>query len=104
MFGIISVLFTLISLIGAQDSESQLFKQLPARVITKDNFNAVINEPLHGTFILFQAPWCGRELYLVLKYLKFHQTTKKLFNIKIVNELFLYGVSWQPLTILNTSL
>ncbi len=60
MSRILVVILLTVSLIEGQSHDSQLFKQLPARVITKESFNFVLNEPLQGTFILFQAPWCGR--------------------------------------------
>ena len=38
--------------------ESQI--ELKPRLITKDNFDEIIQEPLYGTFVMYHAPWCGR--------------------------------------------
>lgn len=53
----LAIIFIVHCSIEAKDPE--LFTQVPARVITNENFIDVISQPSLGTFVMYQAPWCG---------------------------------------------
>jgi protein disulfide-isomerase-like protein len=40
-------------------NDRKLDNTLVPRSITIENFERIISEPIHGTFVLFMAPWCG---------------------------------------------
>ena len=61
LFRIVSLLVMGLSSIEATDQETQLFNQEPVRVLTSENFINIISQPSLGTFVMYQAPWCGRE-------------------------------------------
>ena len=48
-------------MIAGEGGASQLEPPLVPRILTNENFERVIIEPIYGTFVMFMAPWCGRK-------------------------------------------
>lgn len=54
-----------------QTQDSQI--ESKPRVITRENFDETLHEPLYGTFVMFQAPWCGHCKRMLLTWIELAQ-------------------------------
>ena len=64
MIGLLIALCCLsMRLISGEDGAAQPQAEPPLvpRILTNENFERVITEPIYGTFVMFMAPWCGRK-------------------------------------------
>lgn len=55
----VALLFCFVKSEDTNDEATQ--NRVKPRVLTNENFKSTLDEPELGTFVMFQAPWCGRK-------------------------------------------